>query len=140
MTRIVRVQKQNPDGTAQVIPVERSACFGNCHQCEGCGATWEALMFTARNPLGAKAGEVVVAVSREAPVLMAAAILYILPVALFFLGYWLGAAAWGRGSLTAGIAFFLGVGLAVVYDRMVGKRQKTVYTITEYADSSLLEF
>ena len=37
-----------------------------------------------------------------------------------------------------GLGFFLGIGLAVVYDRKVAQNQKTVHTITGYAGDSLL--
>ena len=132
MEQKVRVKKVNSDGTAQVLHIRQSACSGDCHQCAGCGAVEESLMLTARNPIGARPGDLVVIRSESGPVLTAAAVLYVLPLVLFFLGYILGM-TWQLGALVGGLAFALGIVLAVVYDRLVAKKRKTVYTITGYA-------
>ena len=132
MEQTVRLKKVNSDGTAQVLHIRQSACSGDCHQCAGCGAAEESLMLTARNPIGARPGDLVVIRSESGPVLTAAAELYVLPLVLFFLGYILGM-TWQLGALVGGLAFALGIVLAVVYDRLVAKKRKTVYTITGYA-------
>ena len=64
----------------------------------------------------------------------AAAVLYIVPLILFFLGYALGAALWQRGGLVGCVAFLLGVGIAAVYDRYMAKHKKTIYTITGFGN------
>lgn len=133
MTQTVRVQKCNDDGTAEVIHIRQSACSGDCHKCSGCGAAQEAVTLTARNPIGAEAGTLVVIESRTGPVLAAAAILYMLPLLLFFAGYLAGALVWGKGPLCGCAAFALGIAVSVIYDRLVDKKQKTVYTITGFA-------
>jgi len=130
--QLVRVQKLNEDGTAQVIHVRQSACSCDCHKCSGCGAAEQTVVLTARNPIAAKPGEVVVIESASGPVLAAAAMLYLLPLVLFFLGYLIGENTWQRGPLVGGMAFVLGIVLAAVYDRLVAKKKKTVYTITGY--------
>lgn len=132
MEQLVRVRRLNEDGTAQVIYVRQSACSGDCHKCSGCGAAQETLILTAQNPIGAKPGELVVIRSESGPVLAAAAVLYMLPLALFFLGYALGAALWKRGGLVGCLAFAAGIVLAAVYDRHMAKYKKTVYTITGF--------
>lgn len=135
MNQLVRVRKCNDDGTAQVIHVRESACSGDCHKCSGCGAAKETILLTANNPIGAKPGELVNVSSKSAPVLLAAAVLYLMPMALFFVGYVIGAVCWGKGALAGCTAFALGIVLAVLYDRLVAKKQKTIYTITGYADN-----
>ena len=132
MTQLVRVRKCNADGTAQVIHVRESACSGDCHKCSGCGAAKETLVLTANNPIHACAGELVTVESKTGPVLLAAAVLYVLPLVLFFVGYFLGAALWSAGALAGCLGFAAGIGIAVAYDRLVAKKQKTVYTITGY--------
>ena len=57
MEQTVKVRKINPDGTAQVIRIRESACSGDCHKCSGCGAAQQTMLFTARNPIGAREGE-----------------------------------------------------------------------------------
>ena len=132
MEQLVRVQKCNDDGTAQVIHMRQSACSGDCHKCSGCGAAKETLILTAQNSIGAKPGDIVVIRGSSGPVLAAAAVLYIVPLALFFLGYAFGNTLWERGGLVGCLAFLLGVGVAVVYDRYMTKHRKTTYTITGF--------
>lgn len=135
MEQLVRVVKTNDDGTAQVIHVRESACSGDCHKCSGCGAVQQKLILTARNPIGAKPGEMVTVQASSGPVLAAAAVLYVLPFVLFFLGYAAGALLWQQGGLTGSIAFVVGIAAAVIYDRRVAGKKETVYTITGYADT-----
>ena len=132
MTQKVRVKRVNPDGTARVIHVRRSACSGDCHKCSGCGAQQETLELTARNPIGACPGDLVIMEAKTGPVLRAAAVLYVLPLVLFFLGYGLGQALWSLGGLVGCLSFALGIGLCVVYDRRMGKQRETEYTITGF--------
>lgn len=135
MTQTVRVRKVLEDGTAQVIHIRQSACSGDCHKCSGCGAAQETLLLTAKNPIGADVGDLVVIESRSGPVLAAAAVLYLLPLVLFFGGYLAGMLLWGKGPLLGCAAFGLGIALSVLYDRLVTKKKQTVYTITGYARS-----
>lgn len=131
MEQLVKVQRCNPDGTARVLHVRQSACSGDCHKCSGCGAVQESLYLTANNPINAKPGDVVVMEAKTGPVLVAAAMLYMLPLLLFFAGCFLGT-LWNKMLLIGGIGFALGIVLAVLYDRLVAKKQQTVYTITGY--------
>ena len=133
MEQTVRVRAVYPDGTAQVVCLRESACSGDCHKCAGCGAQQQTMLFEAVNAIGAKPGDTVTVRGESGPVLAAAAILYMMPLALFFLGYLIGALLWELGALTGGAAFVLGGVLAWVYDRKVAKKQKTVYTIIGYA-------
>ena len=137
MEQIVRVKSVTPDGRAQVLHVRESACSGDCHKCSGCGAAKEAIVLEADNPIGAAVGDFVTISSDTGPVLRAAAVLYMMPLVLFFLGYALGEVAWGMGGLLGGLAFVLGIALVVVYDRLVAARNKTVYTITGFAGKTL---
>lgn len=90
-------------------------------------------MFTAQNPIGAKPGDNVVVKSETGPVLTSAAVLYMIPLVLFFAGYVLGDALWSLGALVGCLAFVLGILGAVVYDRRVLEKKKTIYTITGLA-------
>ena len=133
MEQTVRVKETHPDGTATVLHVRESACSGDCHKCSGCGAAKETLLIRANNHIRADVGDLVVIRSETGPVLRAAVVLYVVPMVLFFLGYFAGDLWWGRGILCSILGFALGIGLAVVYDRKVVKKQKPVYTITGYA-------
>ena len=132
MEQLVKVEKVNPDGVAQVVLIRQSACSGDCHKCSGCGAAQETIVLTAKNPIGAKPGEVVVIASESAPVLAAAAMLYLLPLALFIGAYLVGEQLWGKGGLLGFAGFAVGILGAVAYDRLVAKKKKMEYTIIRY--------
>ncbi len=139
MEQLVRVQRTFADGSAMVVHLRQSACSGDCHKCSGCGAASETILLTADNLIGAKEGDLVTVRSDSRPVLKAAAVLYVVPVVLFFLGYLLGEMRWAQGALTGCLAFAAGIGLAVVYDRLVVRKEKTRYTITGFAGDALLK-
>lgn len=139
MEQTVRVKEVYEDGSALVMHLRQSACSGDCHKCSGCGAQAETIFLKAENPIGAEAGDVVIIRSESGPVLRAAAMLYMVPMVLFFMGYLLGAILWNMGALTGGIAFVIGICLAVLYDRKVVKKENTGYTITGFAGESLLK-
>lgn len=133
MEQLVRVRNCNADGTADVICIRESACSGDCHKCSGCGAAKETIVFNAVNAIGARPGDLVNVKSESGPVLLGAAVLYMMPLVLFFLGYFAGDVLWGLGALAGCMAFVVGIGGVVLYDRLVAKKQKTVYTIVGYA-------
>ena len=134
MEQRVKVVSTSPDGTANVIPLRESACSGAGHKCSGCGAVQQAMLLSVQNPLGAKPGQMVTISASSGPVLAAAAILYLVPLVLFFVGYLAGEMIFGQGMLWGGIAFALAICFAVLYDRLVVKKKKTVYTITGLED------
>lgn len=131
MEQTVRVTCLLPDQMAQVQLVRQSACSGDCHQCAGCGATTQTLILQARNPIGAQPGDLVRVQSASSPVLKAAAVLYILPLALFVAGYLLGQQLGGHAILTSLCGFVLGLLPVRPMDRYL--RGKMVYTITDFA-------
>lgn len=139
MEQLVRVKETYADGTALVVHIRESACSGDCHKCSGCGAAKEAILLKAVNPIGAKPGSLVAIHSDSGPVLKAAAVLYMMPLVLFFLGYLAGVLLFDGGVLCGILGFGLGVLLAVAYDRKMSKNGKTEYTITGYAGDSLLQ-
>lgn len=133
MEQTVKIVKCNTDGTARVVHIRESACSGDCHKCSGCGAVKQTMYLTAQNPIGARVGDVVNIHSQSAPVLAAAALLYLLPLVLFLAGYLLGRMLWAAGIWTGLAGFALAVAAAVIYDRRVLKKREAVYTITGYA-------
>lgn len=138
MEQLVRVRETFEDGTALVVYVRESACSGDCHKCSGCGAAKETILLKAQNPIGARRGDLVKLESETGPVLKAAAVLYLLPMVLFFAGYALGAWLWELGALLGCIGFAGGIVLTVFYDRKLQKTDKTGYTITGFVERSFL--
>ena len=136
MEQIVRVREAHSDGTATVFLQRESACSGDCHKCAGCGAAKEVLIFEAENPIGAQRGDLVIIESGTGRVMKAVGIFYMLPLALFFAGYLLGS-LWNLGVLFGCLGFAGAIGLSVVYDRKIAKKEE-IHTITGYAGDYLL--
>ena len=130
LEQLVRVKEARADGTALVIHIRESACSGDCHKCSGCGAATQTMILVANNPIGAKPGQVVTVRSESGPVLAAAAVLYVLPLMLFFAGYLLMETICQKGALGGCVAFGLGIAFAAIYDRKVAAKRKPTYTIT----------
>ncbi|MBQ6891208.1 MAG: SoxR reducing system RseC family protein [Clostridia bacterium] len=128
MEQKVLVRQVLPDGNAQVVRVRESACSGDCHKCSGCGAAKETITFTALDPIGVKPGDVVYVKSDTGPVLRGAAVLYVLPLALFLAGYLLTMSGWGGCA-----GFVLVIALVVAYVRLVANKEQILFTITGYS-------
>ena len=139
MEQLVRVRNVCPDGTAEVLMVRESACSGDCHKCSGCGAAKETMVVTAKNAIHASRGDLVKVESANGPLMKAAAVLYVLPLVLFFLGYYLGTLPGNFGALGGCLGFVLGIAFVVLYDRKVGKKNDLGYTITAYAADALIQ-
>ena len=133
MQQLVKVRQVHTDGTASVVHIRESACSGDCHKCSGCGAAKEAIILEVKNPIGARPGDLVRVEAATGPVLKAALVMYMLPMVLFFVGYAIGDVLFGLGALAGCLAFVAAIGLAVIYDRKVVKKQDTEYTITGFA-------
>ena len=132
MEQLVRVRKTLPDNQALVVHIRQSACSGDCHKCSGCGAAQETMLLRVDNPIGAEPGDLVTITGQTAPVLKAAAVLYLAPLALFFLGYLAAAALGHSGALWGGIAFGLSICLIFAYDRRMAKQNTPPYTVTGF--------
>lgn len=131
MEQTVKVGRLLPDGMAEVIRVRESACSGDCHKCSGCGAAQQTMLLTVKNPIGARPGDLVVVSSESKSVLKAAAVLYMLPLLLFLVGYLLGESLWQSGGVSGVVGLLLGFGLIKLYDRRLSKKN-IEYTITAY--------
>lgn len=120
-----------PDGTARLLVQRESACSGDCHKCSGCGSVGQTLCLTAKNPIGAQKGDIVIIESESGVVLKAAALIYLLPLALFLIGY-LAAMRLGAWAVAVGLGgFVLGTLPTVRYNRKV-RNHPPEYTIIEF--------
>ncbi len=122
--------------TAQVQYHRPTACHGDCSKCAGgCGAmaAQEEIVVTAQNLIGAKVGDTVYIEGETKKVAWAILLVYVIPVVLFLIGYFLGQ-QWDRGNLIGILGFFLGLVLAVLESRRQRKRgQEIQYRIVSFA-------
>ena len=122
-----------------VLHIRQSACSGECHKCSGCGAVQEKILIAAENPIGAAVGDTVTISANSKSVLLSAAVLYVLPVMLFFVGYLIGMGFSLAKELLGCSAFVLGILLAIAYDRAILSKKKVSYTITGFAQNIEIE-
>lgn len=131
MEQTVKVRRILPDGQAEVIRIRESACSGDCHKCSGCGAQQQTMLLTARNPIGAQPGDMVVLESDSGTVLKAAMVLYLLPLVLLIAGYLVGKQLWDNGIVLGLVSFALGLAPVKWYDLRLAKK-KVEHTITGF--------
>ena len=124
MTQDAVVTRVLPDGMAEVVVARTTACGSNCGNCESCIFQNE-LKTLARNIIGARPGQKVVIESKSSTVFSAAAMVYVMPIVLFLLGYaaaYLLGAGEGLCVLVSFAALVLSAVILVLYQK---KRAKT---------------
>ena len=129
MTQVATVEKLLKGGMAQISVPRKSACGHDCENCAGCGVTGSVVLAEARNPLGALPGQKVEVESENRRLLGVMALVYLLPLAFFFAGYFLSPGSEEAHALFACAAFLLGLIPAVACDRRLRRRGGIVMTI-----------
>ena len=131
MTQIATVEKILPGGFVEISVPRKSACGHDCEECAGCGMTGAAIHARAKDPVGVRPGQKVVVESATRKILGVVALVYLLPVVGFLLGYFLTEGLMSEGwryaaAVIAAAVFFLP---SVFYDRQTKKDGSLTYTI-----------
>ncbi|MCI9010779.1 SoxR reducing system RseC family protein [Oscillibacter sp.] len=132
MTQIATVERILDSGHAEISVPRKSACGHDCEECAGCGVTGAAVHAKALNPIGALPGQKVVVESSTKKMLRIVALVYLIPVALFFLGYLAAMAVTASVAVqytAAAAGFILGILGAISYDRRLRARGGLSFTI-----------
>ena len=130
MTQIATVEKLLPGGYAEISVPRKSACGHDCEECAGCGMTGAAIKARARNDIGAQPGDKVVVESSTKKIFGVVALVYVLPVVLFLLGYFLSEGlAEGMRYAIAVATFVVSFIPCVLYDRHARKKELLTYQI-----------
>lgn len=129
-----KVVKLLADDMVRVEVMRQSACGRDCRTCAGgCAAAETQLLYVeAKNETGAKLGDYVVLEGESRKVLGMAALTYMLPLALFFVGFVvlsLFGVAEGMAIAGGGVGFLLGILAAIFYSRRMKKRQEKPFRI-----------
>jgi len=130
MTQIATVEEILNNGDARISVPRKSACGHDCEECAGCGMTGAAIYATAKNPVGAQPGQKVVVESSTKKLLGVVALVYLLPVVFFLLGYFL------SEGLEESVRYVIAIVSAaltavpiVLYDRHANRTEALTYTI-----------
>ena len=130
MTQIATDEKALGGGYAEGSVPRKSACGHDCEECAGCGMTGAAIKARARNDIGAQPGDKVVVESSTKKIFGVVALVYVLPVVLFLLGYFLSEGlAEGMRYAIAVATFVVSFIPCVLYDRHARKKELLTYQI-----------
>ncbi len=132
MQQIAVVKRLLPGNQAELEVKRQTACGHDCSNCGGCGEiVSKPIVVIADNSVGAEVGEAVMITGSSKQVLGLAAVLYVVPIVLFFVLYGIAAAfSLPIPELWGGIGFFGGIfGAKKVNDRQ--KNKAPVYTISK---------
>lgn len=126
-------------GSSASVAYDRpTACHGDCSHCAGgCGsmAAKERIVVKAENRIGAVPGDRVVIEAAAKSVFSAILLVYVMPILLFFVGYFVAEALGAAGSLPGVLGFFLGLGIAVVVSRRKTKTGREIqFQIVSFAE------
>ena len=130
MTQIATIERDLGGGYAEISVPRKSACGHDCEECAGCGMAGAAIKARARNDIGAQPGDKVVVESSTRKIFGVVALVYVLPVVLFLLGYFLSeGVAEGARYAIAIAAFAVSFIPCVLYDRHARKKELLTYQI-----------
>lgn len=129
MKQIATVTRMVSSGIAEVTVARETACGHDCENCGGCGTKAGSISVRAKTDLSLVPGDKVEIYS-DNRVIGFAALVYLLPLVLFFVGYLL--VPFLREELRylcGGVGFCLGIAAAVFGDRAVRRRNAVSYEI-----------
>lgn len=136
MKQEATVKRILSNGKAEVWVKRQGACGHKCSDCHGCEQLKTAdPVVVAENRVNAKSGDTVIVESGNAPILTAAAIVYLLPFGLFFIFYGIAASlSIGSGWLPVVLGltgFALGILISMAWDRRVKRNNRLQFWITD---------
>ncbi len=130
MTQIATVEEILSGGYATISVPRKSACGHDCEECAGCGMSGAAIKAKAKNVIGAQPGQKVIVESSTQKLLGVVALVYLLPVVFFLMGYFL------SEGLSESVRYAIAIGAAaltmipiVLYDRHARRTDALTYTI-----------
>lgn len=132
MTQDAVVTKVFKNGMAEVTVTRGTACGSNCGNCESCVFQSELKAF-AKNTVNAKPGEKVIIESLSSRIFGATFVVYIIPILMLIIGYFVAEALGQSEGMCILIAFgffALAVALVVVYQRISKKKNPIKFEIT----------
>ncbi len=119
---------------AEIEVQRQSACGHDCAKCGGCGAPTERIQAVAINHVQAGVGDIVTVEGSSKQILGMAALVYAMPLVLFFVFYGICAAmhlAEGISILIGAVGFALGILVAIRRNHQMKKSGEIVFTIVK---------
>lgn len=136
MTQTVRIIELLADGKAVIEMKRQSACHGDCESCgAGCALSGGLIRAVADNIVRAEKGDRVIVQSRSSKILGLAALIYLLPIVLFFLLYIAGTLISGEQlAVILGVfGFAAGISAACLKSRRLKMKNEVSFEIIALA-------
>ena len=134
MRQLVQIKKLVDQNHAEIFLERPSACGGNCHDCGGGGGDQKRVVIaTAVNEIGARVGDQVYVEAETGKIMFVIALVYLVPLALFLIGYAIGASVQLLPALWGCAGFVLGVLGAIWFNRHAEKKKYVHYRIVSFA-------
>lgn len=131
MKQVAVVSKILQDGYAEIIVTRKSACSADCDSCHGCAHPEEKVSICAKNVADAQVGETVTVESATSTILGWTALLYLFPVLLMFLLYFIVPFSEGIKIISSLAGLALGFFLCKMVSEKILKRRSIKFIITE---------
>lgn len=119
---------------AEIEVQRQSACGHDCAKCGGCGAPTERIQAITVNSVGAGVGDIVTVEGSSKQILGMAALVYAMPLVLFFVFYGVCAGMHlteGVSILMGAVGFVLGIWAAIRRNHQMKKSGEIVFTIVK---------
>ncbi len=132
MLQQAKVVRIIDDNKAEISVVRASACGHDCESCLGCGMSSSQVIAVAMNLVGARVGDLVTVETDTTAVIGIAAVVYMLPLALFFIAYITCKVIGFTESLSlipGAIGFAVGILCALLVNRRVDKSSSVGFKI-----------
>lgn len=121
------VQKIIDENYAEVCVTRQSACGENCASCSGCSKPNYTAVTIAKNTTDAKVGDTVNIKSETLTVIKGAVYVYILPIILFFVAFFIGSKlsfSENVNNILGIFGFSLGIFIAGLYSKKMAKTEE----------------
>ena len=136
MTQDGVVTRLLPNGMAEVAVARTTACGGNCPSCESCIFQSE-IKTLAKNRIEARPGQRVVIATQSKTIFGAAALVYLMPIALMLISYALASRLGASEGLCIAASFaalLLSALILVVSQRSKKNRSKIQFEIIRFSE------
>lgn len=114
---------------AQIEIKRKSSCSSDCSKCGGCAHPDQIMLVEAKNTCDAKIGENVILHAQTGGILSIAALVYVMPIILLFVGYFIMPGGEGAKILGSLIGLLIGIAFCMAYSSYVKRKKKKFFTI-----------
>lgn len=129
MEQIGKIVGISPENIAKIEIKRKSSCSSDCSKCGGCAHPDQIMIVEAQNSCAASVGDNVLLHSKSRGILSIAALVYIMPIALMFAGYFIAPGGEGVKIAASAVGLAAGALICAAYSARVKKAKTQFFTI-----------